>query len=346
MGTTGRARPRGRRRLRAVAVAIVTLLLSGPVLLATAATTDVAFTIRDSRVTESSGLVRDKRAKVYWTVNDSSAEGTVYGVRKDGNVQGIIGFRAQPEDVEAVAMSGRRLYVADIGDNKANRDHVTVYFFNGAQPDNKTVPYRSYDFTYPDGAHDAETLLVNPDGRLYLVTKGLKGGVYAAPESPSRQKLNKLERVGDAPAFVTDGVFLPGGKQIALRTYVSVEVVDAGSYRTVARVATSYQKQSESIAVSLDGKSLLVGSEGKRSSVLQVAVPTKLTTAPSAGATPPPSSTPTPSASSTSDSGDGQDDTGEEDQSPPVSRAGTILALSLAGLVALVAGVVVAARKR
>ncbi len=32
--------------------------------------------------------------------------------------------------------------------------------------------------------------------------------------------MNELTRVGDAPGHVTDGVFLPGGKQIALLTYV------------------------------------------------------------------------------------------------------------------------------
>jgi hypothetical protein len=326
-----------------VAVAVAALLLSVPVLLATAATTDVAFTIRDPRVTESSGLVRDKRANVYWTVNDSSDEGTVYGVRKDGNVKGIIGFRAQPKDVEAVAMSGRRLYVADIGDNKAKRKFVTVYYLTNPRANNRTVPYRSYDFRYPDEAHDAETLLVNGDGRLFVVTKEAGGGIYRAPRNPSRSKLNKLTRVGDAPAFVTDGVFLPDGR-IALRTYVSVEVLDPKTYRTVARAATPYEKQGESLSLSLKGSKLLIGSEGKNSPVLQIAVPASLGTAPSSASTPPPPTKATPSATSSA-AGEQDDPAGDEDTGPPVSRVGTMLSLALAGFVALVSGVVVAARR-
>lgn len=335
---------RRRRRLRAVAVAIAALLLAAPVLAASAAT-DVAFAIRDPRVTESSGLARDTNADVYWTVNDSSEEGTVYGVNADGNVKGIIGFRAQPQDVEAVAMSGRRLYVADIGDNRAERKFVTVYALTDPQPDNRTVSYRSYDFRYPDGAHDAETLLVDRTGRLYFVTKEAGGGIYRAPKDPSRTTPNRLKRVGSAPSFVTDGVFLPDGR-IALRTYVSVEVLDPKTYQTVARATTPYVKQGESIAVALKGKSLLIGSEGKNSPVLQIPVPTQLGDAPSSASKPPPSTKPTPTATAT-DNADSQDDSdpADEDAGPPVSRVGTMLALALAGFVALVSGVIVAGRR-
>jgi len=330
--------------LRPLAVATAAALLSCPVLPAAAAA-DVAFTIRDVRITGSSGLVRDPSADIYWTVNDSGDEGTAYGVRDDGNVEGIVAFRAAPRDVEAVAMSGRRLYVADIGDNRARRAFVTVYYFNDPEPNNRTVSYRSYDFSYPDGAHDAETLLVDGSGRLYLVTKEAKGGIYQAPENPSRQGINQLERVGDAPAFVTDGVFLPDGKGIALRTYVSVLVLDEDSYRPVARAATPPQQQGESLALALDGRSLLLGSEGKRSTVLRVAIPRGMGRVPVAAATPPPSTSATPTPSPSESDPAPADDPPDEEAGPPVSRAGTILSLSLAAFVALVAGVVVAARR-
>jgi hypothetical protein len=331
--------------LRAVAVTVASALLSVPVVLASAKD-EQAFVIRDSRVTESSGLARDTRAKLYWTVNDSGDQGTVYGLTTSGDVRGIIGFRARPVDVEAVAMSGQRLYVGDIGDNLRRRDMVTVYWFDNPRADNRTVPYRAYDFSYPDGPHDAETLLVDDSGRLYVVTKEAKGGIYVAPREPSRQGVNKLRRVGDAPAFVTDGVFLPGGDRIALRTYVSVVMLDGKTYRQVAQAATPFQKQGESVAVSLDGKSLLVGSEGKRAPVLQVAIPRSGGEAPAGAVKPPASAKPTPTPSAT-DPGAEEDSDVEVEADPPAQRTGTILALSLAGLVALIAGlVVVGARSR
>ena len=107
------------------------LLLLGVVLLAivptVAASEDtIAFTIKDARITESSGLAADPRGNLYWTVNDSGDRGVAYGIGLDGTVQGTLNFRAQPEDVEAVAVSGDQLYVADIGDNNGERSYVRV----------------------------------------------------------------------------------------------------------------------------------------------------------------------------------------------------------------------------
>ncbi|HYP43762.1 MAG TPA: hypothetical protein VEQ66_01005 [Propionibacteriaceae bacterium] len=326
----------------ALVAALVTVMALTP-LLAFAADR-VAFVIRDGRVTESSGLARDVDQKIFWTVNDSGSEGTVYGLTAKGDVQGVLGFRVQPTDVEAVALHDDRLYVADIGDNFRARDTISVYYFSDARPDNRTRPYRSYDFAYPDGPHDAETLLVDGNGRLYVVTKELRGGIYAAPEKPSRQGVNRLRRVADAPAFVTDGVFLPDSDRIVLRTYVSLVLIDGQTYQTQARDATPWQRQGESIAVTLDGKSLLLGSEGKNSSVLQVAVPAKLGAAPVAGSAAPASPAPTPTPEAAEE--DPAEDESAEDTDPSANRTGTLVALGLAALVSLAAGVLVAARRR
>ena len=193
-----------------------------------------------------------------------------------------------------------RLYVADIGDNGADRERITVYYFDDAQANDQTAAYRSWEFRYPDGAHDAETLLVNDDGRLYIVTKGAFGAVYAAPKSPKRTAVNELVRVGDAPTAVTDGTFLPGGNRIALLTaFGTIEILDADSYEKVGTTTAPAQRQPESITVSLTGKSLLVGSEGEESAVYAVPIPEG-------------SSTATPSATP-SDSGERAD---------PVDRGG------------------------
>ncbi|MGH3339354.1 MAG: hypothetical protein ACRDPL_11050, partial [Propionibacteriaceae bacterium] len=87
------------------------LLLLGVVLLAivptVAASEDtVAFTIKDTRITESSGLAADPSGNLYWTVNDSGDRGVAYGLGPKGTVRGTLNFRAQPQDVEAVAMYG------------------------------------------------------------------------------------------------------------------------------------------------------------------------------------------------------------------------------------------------
>jgi hypothetical protein len=326
-----------------------------------AAADTVEFTITDSQITESSGLATDADAERYWTVNDSGDAGSAYALDDEGKTEGTLEFRADPVDVEAVAFHQGRLYVADIGDNQARRDSVTVYFFDDAAPSVDPVVYKAYDFSYPDGPHDAETLLVDGDGRLFIVTKGTKGGIYAAPASPSRQGVNELERVGDAPPFVTDGTVLPDGR-FALRTYVSVEIVDPDSYDVVARAVTRAQQQSESITTTFDGEHLLVGSEGKRSEVLRIDIPTTVGQAPSSSASPPgdesspsatgessapPSATAAPSADpSAEDTGAAEDDVPTDDAAPSTSRQGTLGAIGLAAAIAIVAGSVVVLIRR
>jgi hypothetical protein len=162
--------------------------------------------------------------------------------------------------------------------------------------------------------------------------------------------------VGDAPPFVTDGTVLPDGR-FALRTYVSVEVLDPDSYEVVARAATPAQKQGESITTTFNGRNLLIGSEGKRSEVLRIDIPTGVDAAPTSSASPPttepsPDATASPTAAEPSASPSGEDSAASEDDvpadpgAPATSRRGTLAALGLAAAIAIVAGSVVALIRR
>ncbi|HET9871472.1 MAG TPA: hypothetical protein VFP89_02600 [Propionibacteriaceae bacterium] len=327
------------RRPMALAAAMVGMLaLAAPA--PSFAADRVEFTISAPAIQESSGLAADTGSTTYWTVNDSGAAGVVFALAPNGSLKGMLQYRATPVDVEALAIAGGRLYVADIGDNQAKRASVTVYLFDGPTPQAQPQRYQAIDFRYPDGAHDAETLLVDASGRIYLVTKEARGGIYAAPRQPSRQAVNLLERVGDAPAYVTDGVFLPQQNAIALRTYLSVELLAADTYQPKARAALPQQPQGESITRSLDGRSLLVGSEGAKSVVYRVDIPGELSDAPSGVATPPGS---TPSAGATEGDSPGS---ASEDPNAGRGRGGTFSALGLAAVVAVVAGAVVGLAKR
>jgi len=313
-----------------VGVFLLVVMLIASIPTVAGAEDTVAFRIKDARITESSGLAVDRAGNVYWTINDSGDRGVAYGLGLDGKVQGTLNFRAQPIDVEAIAVHEDQLYVADIGDNNAQRNSVRVFFFSNPRANGLTVSYHAYDFRYPDGPHNAETLLVNDSGRLFIVTKDDKeGAVYAAPRKPKRQGVNDLKKLGSAPAEVTDGTFLPDGERIALLTYTSIDVVDASSYKVVASADIPRQPQAESLTMSMDRQSLLVGSEGKKSRVYSVAVPSE--------ATP----TPTPSE----DAG-GETDVPEDQADSIQNQKGTLLTLGLAGFVALVAGSVVALARK
>jgi hypothetical protein len=249
------------------------------------------FTIHDDRVKESSGLVKSQKYEgIWWTSNDSGDTARIFGVNQAGDVKAVLTFKAPVKDVEALAIDqDGTIYVADIGDNKSSRQMISVYTIpEPAKLENQPMKFHRYDFVYPDGAHDAETLLIQPDThRLYFVTKVAKGkgGFYAAPEQASRHGTNELTRLADAPPGITDGTFLPDGESLVLRSYVDIALLTWGPNPNVQARAPVPLSQGESVAIGPSATSLVVGSEGANSVVYQVPIPSRKAT-PTAAATP------------------------------------------------------------
>lgn len=243
-----------------------------------------AFRILDERVTESSGLVVSARhPHTVWTANDSGDTGRVFAVdTRTGRTVGLAELDAPVTDVEALALTpDGRLLVGDLGDNTRSRDSVRIHVVD--EPALGTTRARATTWTlrYPDGPHDAEALAVDPtDGRVVVVTKDAVGGVYELPGTPSARGVNTLRRVGDAPATVTDAAYLPDGSALVVRTYTSAIRLDPATFRVTGSRFLPLQPQGETLAAWPCGDVLLVGSEGTRSAVKVVAVPTA-----SAGAT-------------------------------------------------------------
>jgi hypothetical protein len=262
------------------------------------------FTIHDARIDESSGLAKSQKyVGLWWTVNDSGDTARVFGINASGKVKAELSFKAPVKDVEAIAVDrDGTIYIADIGDNKVNRDMIEVYTIPEPTKlaDATNVKFHRYDFKYPDGAHDAETLLIAPEtNQMFFVTKVAKGlgGFYAGPDQASREGTNELTKLADGPAGVTDGTFLPDGQTVVLRSYVDIARVAWGETPKVVGRATTPLAQGESVAIGPDGTdSVLVGSEGKASAVYQMSVPA------AKGAATTPTATPT-SKNAAADSG-------------------------------------------
>ena len=237
---------------------------------------------------EASGLAVSRRSPGHlWTHNDSG-EPVLFAVSADGRVTGRFRLTGVTvNDWEAMAIGscggGACLYVGDIGDNDANRKRVTVY--RVAEPgngDGSGAVKDAFHATYPDGPRDAETLLVGPDGALYIVSKGETGGValYRFPRELRAGATHTLELVGkprssskvDAQSRVTDGAVSADGRWVVLRSKTRVWLYDAAAFLagswTVAReidVASLREPQGEGIAMDADGTIYLAGEGGSKS---------------------------------------------------------------------------------
>jgi hypothetical protein len=193
-------------------------------------------------------------------------------------------------DWEDIAAGPRRrrgavLYIGDIGDNLAERPEVTVYRLReprlaGAGQSTSTGPAKRFALRYPDGAHDAEALLVDPSsGALVVVTKDFTGraGVYTAarPSARAPTVMRRVARVSLGSAEpVTAGDVSADGHTIVLRSYGSAFVWTRRRGQSLAsalrgrrcraRAELSVEPQGEALALTRDGRAFYTVSEGRR----------------------------------------------------------------------------------
>lgn len=131
-----------------------------------------------SPLDEASGLAGSSTlSDILWTHNDDGDDdGVLHAVSTDGTVSGSLTLTgAAPEDWESVAVHNGFIYVGDIGDNDAEREHITILrtqepssISSGAE----AGVVERFRFTWPDGPRDAEAMLVDPaNGRLLVLSR-------------------------------------------------------------------------------------------------------------------------------------------------------------------------------
>ena len=190
---------------------------------------------------------------------------------------------ATVEDWEAMAVGpcpgGSCLFIADIGDNSAKRQSITVYRLT--EPSGKDASVAGADviqLKYPDGAHDAEALLVTPDGTMLIVTKGETGPVnaYRVPANARPGATVTLERIGGSiqgkaaqDQRITDGAVSPDGQWVALRSRGSLVFFRTtdfleGQWNEARRVdlAALREPQGEGVALGSTNTVYLAGEGG------------------------------------------------------------------------------------
>jgi hypothetical protein len=275
--------------MRARALLAITLLTLLALLPGTAAADpQVRCTFDDDQLDEVSGLVDGPEGPQ--VVNDSGNPSTVY--RIDPADCTVAGTRAVPvagRDVEDLARgTDGTLWLADIGDNDGDRSTVAMLRLPVAGGEIVTR------LAYPDGSHNAETLLLPGDDRPVIVTKELGGrsAIYTVdaplPPGPTTVPI-PLRRVGDVvvPAsdtpnagrgasalvggrLITGGAVSADGRVIGVRTYSDAWLYPAGSTATAedvvgalrgtpVRVPLPDEPQGEAIAFTDDGTLLSAG---------------------------------------------------------------------------------------
>lgn len=245
-----------------------------------------------------SGLVASRtQPGVLFAHEDSTGAALVYALDANGHTLAAFTLAGAPStDWEDIAVGSGpdgdgELFIGDIGDNPVRnggtpRDEIQVIRLpepsvNLAQPFAEAT-LSSFDvlrFRYPNGVHEAETLLVEPtSGDLVIVTRSATGDslVYRAAGTTPPDTLTELQEIGQlkfAPsgqgALATAGDIAPSGDRILIRTYTDVYLwpIARGSSLGAALAAAprvipwGVAPQGEGISFTVDGHAWLAAGE-------------------------------------------------------------------------------------
>ena len=255
--------------------------------------------VDDPAVDEASGIAASRANPGQWWVhNDSGDSARFFLIDGSARVTATVNVGgATAHDWEDIAVgpprtSGRdSVYLADIGDNGAmkpngtTRPDIQVYRVTEPVVPRNTTPTTLHvtadelTFTYPDGAHDAETFVVDPvTGDLFIVTKNWsligRSAVYRAPAGLAAGSKTVLQKVGEVNAprtsLLTGGDVSPDGSLVAIRSYTAVRLYQRAPGQTIAGALTTKpctgprpnERQGEAVGFSVDGGSYATISEG------------------------------------------------------------------------------------
>ena len=260
--------------------------------------------VADPSLNELSGLAASTiNPGLMWAHNDSGHDPSIYCLEQSGVSCGVWNLTgASSQDWEDIAIGPgpdpgtSYLYVGDIGDNVGRLAEITVYRTpeprvgtatrtSTADLPQPTEPAESIRFRYPDGAHDAEALMVHPQsGDVYIITKEAVSGVYRATAPLDPSKTTTLERVARFSIFATlsdrtGGAISPDGRRVALSTYggafeLALPSVGSAGFdsiwdRTPSRIEVPNPGQLEAITYSRNGRALWLVPEGAHSPVFR-----------------------------------------------------------------------------
>jgi hypothetical protein len=236
------------------------------------------------QINEASGLVASTiHPSLLYTHNDSGGDPLIYILDTLGSYKGRIHLEGiRNRDWEDIAIGPGKepnssyIYVGDIGDNNSARQKIQLYRFpepSLLQEETKVQPEK-FTLKYPDGARDAETLLVDPwSGDIFILTKrDTSNTLYRAPADQLEKGEVLLEKVIKLPiTMAVAGDISVDGKQIAIKNYWVIyywereegeSIPDALSRKPV-QLPYKPEPQGEAIGFSSNGNSFYTLSENR-----------------------------------------------------------------------------------
>ncbi|MBV6458184.1 MAG: hypothetical protein HONBIEJF_01309 [Fimbriimonadaceae bacterium] len=250
-------------------------------------------------INESSGIGASRAEDgMFFTHNDSGDSARFFKFDSTGKVLGSFALQGATaidwEDMATAVVDGiPYVYIGDIGDNLRIRTSIKVHrLLEPLQSQGTITKFETYTLTYPDRAHNAETLMVRPQtGDIYIVTKisGEDSKVFKCPKPDGSgnyvlQEVGRL-RIGTnmgATQLITGGDISGDGKYVVIRgMYAAHEFkAPAGNFdgwcnEPRTNITLRPEGQGEAICYSRTGTTLYTTSEGTPCPVTKITMKKK-----------------------------------------------------------------------
>jgi hypothetical protein len=232
---------------------------------------------------EASGVALSIRHPgILWAHNDSG-EPVLFAIDTLGNLRARITLSIPNTDWEDIEVGkcpeGSCLYVGAIGDNHQSRNDRAVFrFIEPALDDQRIQPVARYRYRLPSGPQDSEALVVMPDQRMLIITKGRSGPItlFGFPQPASADEVNSLDQLQfltpglvQLPDMVSAAGATPDGKVVVIRSYSALQLYTFDGARLNPLLAGAgfdlqslHEFQGEGVDITGDGTVYLVSEKG------------------------------------------------------------------------------------
>jgi hypothetical protein len=193
--------------------------------------------IESAELYEASGMVASRSFPGnYWVINDSGNANKLYLIDGEGNllhsfrIKGTFNF-----DWEDIAIytnpktGGSKIYIGDIGDNYAIRQHIQIIVIDEPasleKSDTVIQQVSNLILKYEDGARDAEALIVDPvTSEIFIITKREEFvRLYSPGVINNMADTLELNYLSSLPFHnITAGDISADGSEILLKNYNAI----------------------------------------------------------------------------------------------------------------------------
>jgi hypothetical protein len=232
-------------------------------------------TLLNPLVEEISGIAdSESEAGIIWGIEDSGNPPQLSVIGHDAQVKGTIYLKGiTNRDWEEMDVANGSVYIAETGDNSLQYPDYSIYKFSEPSSTEDTVyAIERIRFTYPDGSHDCEAMIVDPSTKdIYFFTKTTSGSkIYKLAFPYDATSVHTLTFMGQLSLNSVVGASLSyDQKEIIIKTYSGLNYYTKTSsdniYQAVSKTAENIpyvlEPQGEAVSFAKDNSGYFTLSE-------------------------------------------------------------------------------------